>query len=267
MFQVAPRHGRGLLILTAVAAIALSACGGGSKTSAPAGPTATSSITSLDTSQPSAGDQPTDNASPLDGAAAALAGLNSYKFKMTVLGGDLSDTLSGMPGAPANNVFKVSGTYIFAPAAAVDLTVAGSLHEISVGGNDYQDVGAQGSFTQSDAPTALVDQLSPAAIYSAFDFTSGFALVASKTTDPAGTDHYQAGDSALVEFASVSGVQNANWTADLWISKDGGYPVSISIVAAASATDKTVVYERTFELMDVNAATNTVTAPTNVTGA
>jgi hypothetical protein len=267
VFQVAPRHVRGLLILTAVAAIALAACGS-TKTAVPSGPTGGSPMTTPDTTQPSPIDQATDNASSLDGAAAALSNLTSFKFKMTVVGGDLSDnTLSSLPNAPTDNVFKVSGTYILAPNTAADITVAGCLHEISVGGSDYQDPGAQGSFTQSDTPSALVGQLSPSAIYSAFDFTAGFALVASASTDPAGTDHYQAGDTALVEFASVSGVQDASWTADVWIARDGGYPVRISIVATTSATNKTVVYERSFDLTDVNAATNKVTAPTNVTGA
>lgn len=268
MFQVAPRHVRGLLILTAVAAIALAGCGGSTKTVVPSGPTGGSPMTTPDTTQPSPVDQPTDSASSLDGGAAALSNLTSFKFKMTVVGGDLSDnTLSSLPNAPTDGVFKVSGTYILVPDTAADITVAGCLHEISVGGSDYQDPGAQGSFTQSDTPSPLVDQLSPSAVYSAFDFTTGFALVASGSTDPAGTDHYQAGDAALVEFASVSGVQDASWTADVWVARDGGYPVRISIVATTSATNKTVVYERSFDLTDVNAATNKVTAPTNVTGA
>jgi hypothetical protein len=263
VFQVAPRHGRGLLILTAVAAIALSACGTGSKSSIPSGPT-----NSSDTSQPSATEQPTDNGSGLAGATKALADLSSFKFTMTVVGGDLSDTLASIPNAPADGVFKVSGTYIVAPVKAADITVAGSLQEISVGGNDYQDAGGQGSFIQSDTgATTLVDQLSPSTIYAAFDFTSGFTLAPSEPTDPLGTNHYQAGDTALLEFASVAGVQNANWTADVWIAKVGDYPVRISIVGTASATNKTVVYERSFYLTDVNAATNKVTAPTNVTGA
>jgi hypothetical protein len=187
---------------------------------------------------------------------------------MTVVGGDLSDTLASLPNAPDSGVFKVSGTYLLTPDAAADIKVEGALEEISVGGNDYQDAGLQGSFTQSDSgATTLVGQLAPSAIYAAFDFTSGFTLVPSQATDPLNSDHYQAGDAALTEFASVAGVANANWTADVWIDKAGGYPVRISIVGTASATDKTVVYERTFQLLDVNAATNTVTAPTNITGA
>jgi hypothetical protein len=263
VFQFVPRRGRGLLILAAVAAISLSACGGGSQTSAPSGPAGSSA-----SAQPSASSQTTDTSAALDGATTALSNLTSYKFTMTVVGGDLSDTLSTLPNAPGSGVFKVSGTYILAPDAAADITVAGALQEISVGGNDYQDAGLQGSFVQSaTGATTLVDQLAPNAIYAAFDFTTGFSLVPSQPTDPLGSDHYQAGDAALTEFASVAGVQNANWTANVWIDRSGGYPVKISIVGTTSATDKTVLYERTFELSDVNAATNKVTAPTNISGA
>lgn len=262
MFQVVPRTGRGLLILTAAVAIAVSGCGSATST---ATPTAASSSPS---SQPSASQQPTDNSAGLDGAAAALANLTSYKFKLTVVGGDLSDTLSTLPNAPTSGVFKVSGTYLVMPDKAADITVAGTLREISVGGNDYQDVGLSGDYTQSDTgATILVDQVSPAAVYAAFDFSTGFDLVAAAATDPIGTDHYHAGDSALAEFASVAGVDNASWTADVWISQTGGYPARISIVATASPTDKTVVYERTFDVTDVNSASNKVTAPANVTGA
>ena len=261
MFQVVPRSGRGLLILTAAMVIAASGCGSSTATASP-------SAFASQSSQPSASASPTDGSAGLDGAASALANLTSYKFRLTVVGGDLSDTLSSLPNAPTDGVFKISGTYIMLPDKAADITVAGALQEISLAGNDYQDNGMTGSFTQMDTgATTLVDQVSPAAVYASFDFTTGFDLVASQPTDPIGTDHYHAGDAAVAQFAAIAGVADANWTADVWIAQNGGYPARISIVATASATDKTIVYERTFDVTDVNAATNKVTAPTNVTGA
>ena len=60
-------------------------------------------------------------------------------------------------------------------------------------------------------------------------------------------------------------VKGATWSADIWIAKDGGYPVSIAIVATAK--DGTIPYETTFDLTNINDAANKVTAPENVMGA
>jgi hypothetical protein len=265
VFQVAPRHSRGLVILAVAAAVALSACG--SSTPSPS-PTPTPSGT--DTSQPSTSEQPSGSTTALDGASTALTNLSSYKFTMTVIGGDVADnTLSSLPNAPTSGIFKVSGTYLFTPTQAADVTVAGSFHEISVGGTDYQDNGMTGSFTEDDTgATVLVDDLSPTTVYGEFDFSGNFNTVGDETKDGVDSTHFQAADSsALAEFATVSGVEAGVWTADVWVANQGGYPVAISIVGTTSATDKTVVYERTFDLTNVNSATNTVTAPTNISGA
>ncbi len=265
MFQVAPRHGRGLLILTAVIAIAFSACSGGSATPSPA-PTAAPSI-DASTPQPSAASTSTDTGLGLGGAAAAMANMSSFKFTMTVAGDNLSDTLATLPGAgnSGNGAFSLKGTFVLKPAKAADVTVTGALHIISVDGSDYQDPGITGSFTKTDA-TGLVDSLSPIAVYAEFNpNASGFTDIGTETKDGVDTDHYQAGKSALAEFASIAGVDNATWTADVWVARNGGYPVSISVVAKAA--DNTIPYELVFDITKVDDPGNKVTAPTNVTGA
>jgi hypothetical protein len=264
VFQVAPRHGRGLLILTAAIAIALSACSGGSATPSPA-PAATSSDGS--TPQPTAASTSTDASLGLSGAAAALANRNSFQFTMTVAGDNLSDTLATLPGAgnSGNGPFSLKGTFVLKPAEAADVTVTGALQIISLDGSDYQDPGITGSFTRTDA-TGLVDQLSPIAVFAEFNpNASGFTVVGTETKDGLDTDHYQAGKSALAELASIAGIDNATWTADVWIARNGGYPVAISVVAKAA--DNTIPYQLVFDLTKVDDPGNKVTAPTNVTGA
>ena len=272
MLEATQRHIRGLLVLTAVAAVALSACGGGSGTPSPSiGGASTGQP--ADTAQAGSSDQ---SSSSIDGAVTAMSGLTSYKFTMTVVGGDLSDnTLSTLPNAPADGKFSISGMYVFKPQAAADITVANTLHDIAVGGYDYQDVadpgiGLTGCFTESPSATvgsALPDQLSPTSIYSSFDFSGSAVVAASESKDNIDTIHYKATDAALAEFGSVAGVTAGAWSADVWIAQNGGYPVSISVIGTTSATDQTVVFERAFDLSDVNVGTNTVTAPANITGA
>lgn len=270
MFQVATRHSRGLLILFAVAAMAFSACGGSTQTPSPspsAAPAATSEPTPegipVDTGGSSGG---------LGGSASAFSNVNSFKFTMTEVGGSLGDTLSMLPvPASGNATYAMSGTFILQPDQAADITVKGTLHVVSIGGSDYQDMGLTGGFTKTDSgTTSQVDSLSPVAIYSSFGFKSGFDLVGSEPKNGVDTDHYGAGPllkgtTAQDEIASVAGVDAASWTADVWIAKSGGYPVSLSIVAKAA--DGSVVYERAFDITSVNDAANKVTAPTNVTGA
>lgn len=265
MFQVAPRHGRGLLIVSAVIAIALSACSGSSAT-----PSATATAApSIDNStpQPTTASTPTDTGPGLGGAAAAMANMSSFKFTMTVAGDNLSDTLATLPGAgnSGNGPFNLKGTFVLKPAKAADVTVTDALHIISVDGSDYQDPGITGAFTKTDA-TGLVDSLSPIAVYGEVNPNpAGFANIGMETKDGVDTDHYQAGKSALAELASIAGVDNATWTTDIWVARSGGYPVSVAVVAKAA--DNSIPYEIVFDITKVDDPGNKVTAPTNVTGA
>lgn len=265
MFGFAQRQGRCSLVLLAAMAVAVSGCGGTSATPAPS-PSGGSGESSAPSATPTAG--PTDTTGPsLSGAAAALAGLSSYKFTMTLAGGAVNDALSNLPGPGngGNGPFDLSGTFILTPAKAADVTVTGALHIVSVGGSDYQDPGITGSFTKTDT-TGIVDSLSPAAAFASLtSFSSGFDAIGSETKNGVATVHYQAGSSALAELAAVASVQGATWTADIWVASDGGYPASVSVMAKAS--DNSIAYEIRFDLAKVNDPANSVTAPTNVTGA
>lgn len=262
MFEVAQRQGRGLLIFTAVAALALSACGGGSQTPAP------SATTVGPTDRlPTATSTPTGNGGPiLAGAADALASLTSYKFRMTQAGTDSVNTLADLTGnaSSSNGSVAFNGTVILKPDKAAEVTTTG-LHVIFVGGFDYMDVGNTGSFAKIAADSSSIsDPFTPAQVYSKIR-VSGYSNVGSETKNDVSSDHYQAGASALAELGSVSGVKGATWSADIWIAKVGGYPVSIALIATAK--DGTIPYQTSFDLTNINEASNTVTAPENVMGA
>jgi len=264
MFGVAQRQGRGLLILTAVAALALSACGGGSQTPAPSATDVNPSA-----SLPIATSSPIGNGGPiLAGAADALASLTSYKFRMTQAGTESVNTLADLtrnaPSPSANGLVAFTGTVITKPNRAADVTTAG-LHVIYVDSFDYMDVGNTGAFGQIQADsTSQSDPFTPAHVFSNIRM-SGYSNVGSEPKNGVPSDHYQAGASALAELGSVSEVKGATWSADIWIAKDGGYPVSIALIATAK--DGTIPYETTFDLTNINDAANKVTAPEHVVGA
>lgn len=272
MLRFSQNQSRSMLALLTVMAVALSACGGGSGTPTPSGNGAVTQPSG--TTGPNTSGQTGDTGSGLSGASAALAGVESYKFVMTETGGSLGDTLSMLPipssGTPS---FKISGTVVLRPDKAADITVADTLHVVSIGGFDYQDIGLTGAFTKNESTTpSLIDSLSPDSVFSAsfgasFNFGSNFDNRGSESKNGVDSDHYLANDSgkaALAEFGSVAGIAADKWTAEIWVAKSGGYPVRMTVTATSGSS---IVYERTFDITKVNDAANKVTVPTNVTGA
>jgi len=210
------------------------------------------------------------NGGGLISAANNFASIKSYKFSMTLAGGTFGSMLSGLPGASASSdaPFTMSGTVTTSPAAA-DITMAG-FHIIEVGGFDYLDMSGSGTFYKTAASgTSMAESLSPATMFSSAMDTSGgtgFSKVGTDTKNGVKADHYTASASALAAYGSTLGVAtDATWSADVWIAQNGGYPVSMSILAIGS--DKSVLYQITFDISNINDPSNNVTAPANAIGA
>ena len=257
------RRRQGLLAAVAFLSLAASACSGSSASAAPSGtPTAPGG---------NSGSSPTSAASGagLSGAVANLSVVSNYKFKMTLAGGTFGSLFALLPvgGSTGNAAFTLSGMIVTSPAQAADITM-GSFHIIEIGGYDYMDLGTGGFVKTPVTGTGLADSLSPATLFSSSITAStagSYQLVGSESKNGVEADHYQANAAALAEYGSILGVTDATWSADVWLAKSGGYPVSVAIVA--KATDKSVAYELSFDLTNVNDPSNSVTAPTNITGA
>jgi hypothetical protein len=255
MSRVLNRQGRVLFILLAVLAIALAACSGSSKSSA-----------APSTGASNGGATPAGNnggTGELSSAVAAMSDINSYKFSMTLAGGDFGSMLSALGGAGAsgNAPFTMSGTIVEKPTAAADITMAG-FHIIEVGGNDYLDLGGTGSFISTPATTSMTDAFAPSTMFSSMmdpSTLAGFNKVGTEQKNGVSADHYQASQAALADIGSEAGVTAAAWSADLWIATTGGYPVSMAIIGTAA--DKSIAYEILFDITNVNDPANVVTAP------
>ena len=268
----------GLILIAAVAGGAYLFTNNGSKSPSSGGPNPTALATRAGSNgpaaQPGTSSQPgassqAGNGSDLSGAASAFSNISSYKFSMTLAGGDFGSMLSALnPGASSGNApFTMSGTVTLTPDKAADINMAG-FHMIEIGGFDYLDMGGTGSFFKTPATgSSLADSFSPATMFSSAIDTSasgGWTKVGSETKNSVSTEHYQATTAALAEYASSIAITDVTWSADVWIATDGGYPVSMDIVATAS--DKSIAYEIKFDITNVNDPANKVTAPTNVTG-
>jgi hypothetical protein len=265
MFALLEKKGRRLLLVLATLALATAACSSSTGTTAPGGGG------NATPNAPAATDQPGGNGggSGLGSATGAFANMSSYKFKMTLAGGTFGSMLSmlGGAGASGSGALTVSGTVVTKPDVASDIEMSG-FHIIEIGGFDYIDLG-MGGYTKSAATgSSMADGFSPEKMFSSAISASsadGYTKVGSESKNGVDTDHYQASTAALAQYGSVLGVAGATWSSDVWIAKDGGYPVSMAMIA--TATDKSVAYEILFDLTNVNDPANKVTAPTNVMGA
>ena len=299
MFAPGSRSGLRLLAFTAMAAIALAACNGNSATPSPqatATPEATTAVVATDT--------PTGTVAPaacdLAAADTAMQKLASYQFKMT-LAGSAADVLQDLPIDQADK-YTLSGTIINTPTSATDITI-GKFHLIETGGFDYFDADGNGSFTQvgpdqggaggngaggtpTDGPpvaspsaspsagasaatgSSLASQFSPETLFGdnvAVAGAGSFTLAGNETKNAIASLHCTASDLALQQYGSTLGVNDATWTADVWLAADGGYPVAISLIAKAK--NGSLPYEILLDLSKVNDPGNKVTAPKNISGA
>jgi hypothetical protein len=248
--------------------------GSGSNAGRSAAPGAFSSTGSMPAPNAPVGSAITPSSIPTTGTtlgaanAQALSALDSFQFTEAIEGGTLGDTLSLLPAASTDNAtFQLKGTFIHQPDKAADVTVAGSIHVINTGGFDYVDSDGTG-YTQKDATGgSYADSLSPVAFFAAIDFSKGFDSKGSETENGVDAEHFVANDAgvaALKQMGSVTGVPDAQWTGELWIDKNGGFPVKLAITATATGTTA-VVFQRLFDITNINDAANKVTAPTTAT--
>jgi hypothetical protein len=269
MFTAISKQSRRLLLVTAALALVAAACSSGTSSAAPAGTNG-----SATTNAPAGTGAAANNGGAggdLTGAAGKFSSIKSYKFSMTLAGGtfgSMTALLGGGANASAGAAFTVSGTVVSQPAKASDITMAG-FHIIEVGGFDYMDLGL-GGFTKTavSGSTSMADSFSPSTMFSSSmtgSAADGYSKVGSETKNGVDTDHFQASSAALAQYGSVLGVAGATWSSDVWIAKDGGYPVSMAIIAKAA--DNTVAYEILFDITNINDPANAVTAPTNIMGA
>jgi hypothetical protein len=260
--------------------LSMAACGSGNATATPAGQSSASNATATPAGQSSASNSvasnsanPTpvpsinsdgtatatnpDNTNGLDGAASALADISSYQFSMT-LAGDSFKSMGTMTGATAG-AFTVKGTVMTAPAAAADITM-GSYHIIEIGGFDYLNMGTGAFIKGPMSGDGMAHTFSPATMFSSVIYTStasGYTKVGSETKNGAMADHYQATTAALAQYDSL--MAGATWTSDVWLTQQGGYPVSMNITAKDASG--AVVYQVIFDISHVNDPANTVSAP------
>ena len=256
------------LIAAGALALLLGACGGSTTASPTAAPTSPAA-TPVATTGPTGAASPT--ASPAEATPAAsegqdpigaLADLDSYKLAMTIA----SENVAG--GIAAMGDISISGTFVLEPEAAADLLLAigepGQALEmriVEVGGKTYVDMG--GGLTEGGASqSSLVSSFSPDKLLGGFStYTPQMQVVGDETKNGVATTHLTA-TPALMAAAAASlsslGLDDATWSWDVWIAKDGGYAVSY-VMEGRGAGDASMAIS--LDLTDANSPSNVVQAP------
>jgi hypothetical protein len=199
------------------------------------------------------------------GALGKLNGLTSYRFKMTVKGGSYATSVG-----PAGIV----GTVINKPSFAVQFTYSDTQYIEVQGKNWMKNGGSWDLNPYANVPTTY-DSYGPAIqLGRFFDATvaSFCTPVGEETIDGVAALHYKINPKILNMMIATWGVTAANGKADgltqagdIWIAKDGGYPVRWHVTAtggaAVSGSGGSADFDYLIDITKANDAGNKVAVP------
>jgi hypothetical protein len=238
----------GTLALAMGVAVAFGACSSSSSTQAPnngGNPSQSQPTQAAGAATPAVG------AGGVADAVSKLSDIKSFRFTMTMKGGSYGSLLGSEP---------MTGIIISSPEKASDVTMMG-MEVIEVGGKTYTNIGVGGWIQSKDSSaSSTADSLSPEKMLGAYvspDMASGYKSVGDEQKNGVATSHFTADSSAMAEYGSLVGVTGGTWTADVWIAKDGGYPVSVKIGVTGGSSD----FEFSMDITNVNDPANKITAP------
>ncbi len=187
-----------------------------------------------------------------------LSNLTSYQF--TTVTASKSNQDSG-------GEFSISGTVVNKPTKAVHIKEFGV--EYIVIGNE--------SWMSSDGTTwtsagdflsdSSVEDLLPTSIYTTWwdGMSDGYKSAGEETKNGVKCIHYTGNDQLSGLYKAFGGL-SYNFKADLWIAKDGLYPVSGLVQWSASAGGDSGAVQYKFDITNINDGSNKVEKPTNIEG-
>jgi hypothetical protein len=251
--------------------VALAGCGGAASTQAPGGPAsgapgAAATATAATATAAAATQAAAMTADPaVAGAVAKLNGLTSYKFKLTVKGGSYASSV-GAAG--------VAGTVVNKPSFAVHFTYA-DLEIIEVTGKNWTRNGSSWDLSPYGNLPTTYDSYGPAIQLSRFfdaSVTPYYTAVGDETVNGVLATHFVAKPQILNFMIATWGVTAANGKADglvqagdIWIARDGGYPVRWKVTAtggvAGPGSGGSSDFEYLLDITKANDAANVVSVP------
>jgi hypothetical protein len=216
---------------------------------------------------------------PSAGLAANLDKLSSYRFSEVIysvppsLGdGSAAPSASGavasvqsvspsggqsaMPSGDAGSL-RVEGIVVNGNSKSIQIAVGG-IEYVVIGSSAWNSIDGGASWQAIDGLSSVLAML-PSAYYAIWfePHVAGFGAVGDEARNGIPCTHYSGSRTLGNLYASITG---AGFQAELWVAVDGAYPVGGSYVIPGGGSSSGY----SFEITNVNDATNLVTAPTNV---
>jgi hypothetical protein len=198
-------------------------------------------------------------ASLTSGLSTNLAGLTSYQFTESIAGS--SSGSSASPGDSGS--FLISGTVVNKPTQAIKVNDLG-VWFIDIGAQEWTSFDGNTWTGPTAADTTTVTDLLPSVDYGTwFDANANnFTVAGTETKNGVECIHYKGNSSLGSVYSGVVGV-NATFQADLWVSKDGNYPVSGVYGYTASAGGQSGSFGFSFDITHINDVSNVINPPAN----
>jgi hypothetical protein len=190
------------------------------------------------------------------GLATGLAKLTSYRF---------SESNVGAPGGAAasgSGSYAMTGTVVNSPVISIWIKEPAAQFMV-IGSNAWTSVDGT-IWSSADSGDLSLADLLPAGGYVAwFDAKAGyFSAVGDDVKNNIPCIHYQGNSALSSTYVGVAGGQSP-FRADVWIAKDGDYPVS-GIFGLSAASGSSASWGFSFDITDVNSDANTLNPPINV---
>jgi hypothetical protein len=232
-----------LLVTVGLAFALVSAACGSPSVSIPPGTTGSS---------PTGGNPTGSGDSLTPGLLAGLDKLDSYQFSWTL---------------SASSVPWVSGTVINKGTKSYRINDPSTVQFIVVGDKAWTSIDGGKTWATGDVPSADLTNLMLDTGYATwFDKNAAsFKMAGEESKNGVQCVHYK-GDSSLSGLYAGTGGASSEFTADLWIAKDGNYPVSgnFGYSGSVGSSGSSGSFGFSFDVTHVNDLANSVAAPTNV---
>ena len=194
------------------------------------------------------------------GLSANLDQLASYKFSWNYFGAS-----TGGAGSPMETgSFAITGTVINSPPKSISVSYFG-VQYIQIADQQWSSFdGTTWMATDASSAADLSTMLPTSAYGSWFDTNSGqFSSAGDETKNGVACVHYKGNDSLSGLYSKIAGV-SASFQADLWVAKDGNYPVSGAYGFTTSSAGQAGTFGYTFDITNINDSSNKIDPPTNV---
>jgi hypothetical protein len=194
------------------------------------------------------------------GLSANLDKLTSYQFSWKVFG---SSAGTGATAA-ATGSFEITGTVINSPTKSMSINDFG-VQYIQIGTQQWSSFDGSSWYASDATSSADLTSMLPTADYAGYFDTNAtdFQSAGDETKNGVACVHYKGNSALSGMYAGLAGV-SASFQSDIWIAKDGSYPVSGVYGFTATSNGQGGSFGYTFDITHVNDSANVIAPPTNV---